>query len=302
MTALCRVLQVTTFPTTVEWPIRTVEMMLSEEMPAMRLPLSDRVDQHQAGYATSPGRKGGEADRPVGDGLAVDHDRVEFSRRGHELAADENAVDAVVDGFDPVERELHGVATARPYENARTAIVGRQRVCDGDMAGRVRKKLDPVAGVIAHDAIGDRQREAGAEDKAGPAAEADTLDRNAAKVDIAIRRVDGNSGAAAGDENARLADAVVDDADRFRDRQPAIAAGIEHRDLTVGQGLAVCGLEGAARRGNAVAGVGVVATGSGHEGAGGLRLRGIQRQAEPEQGSERERKGDFPHGTLRRIG
>src|SRR5205085_5766866 len=55
--ALCRVLQVTTFPTTVEWPIRTVEMMLSEEIPAIRLAWAAELTSMMLVYPCPPVEK-----------------------------------------------------------------------------------------------------------------------------------------------------------------------------------------------------------------------------------------------------
>src|SRR5262249_57885252 len=96
------------------------------------------------------------------------------------------------------------------------------------------------------------------EQDAVAAAEADALDGQAAQADgVGGAGRDADADEAARNEGAGLADAVVDDADGLVDAHGAIAAGIEDRDLAVGQRVVVRYLKGAARR-RAVAIVGVV--------------------------------------------
>src|SRR5262249_13568316 len=122
------------------------------------------------------------------------------------------------------------------------------------------------------------------------AAEADTLDGEAAETDPVIGSgIDRDAVGAARYEGAGLADAVVDDADRLRDRHRAVAARVEHRDRADRKRLVVGALECAARgRPAAVAGV---ITERRDERARKLRLgrRGHPRQSDGEQDGGHQR-------------
>ncbi len=77
-----------------------------------------------------------------------------------------------------------------------------------------------------------------------------------------------------------LADAVVDDADRLRDRHRAVTARIEHGQLALVEGLVVRPLERPAWLA-AVARVGIVAVGRhARTDVLGLRRRNVQEEAE----------------------
>src|SRR5262249_57577056 len=114
--------------------------------------------------------------------------------------------------------------------------------------------------------------------------EGDGVDGEWGEGDDRVGGIDEDAVETARHQGACLADAVVDDADRLRDGDRAIAAGIEHGDLAGGKCLVMRRLEGAAWGGART----VISVGAGRrdKGARELRLRRTSADAESEQNTD----------------
>src|SRR2546425_4330510 len=124
--------------------------------------------------------------------------------------------------LDPIEFGLYQAGGGRCDKNPTAAIIGYHRVRYRKIARSTRSELDPVAGVIADDAVGHCQGISVVEPDPGRSA-ADPLDREAAQVDVSgDSGIDLDAGSVSGNDDAGHPAAVVHDADRFRDRHRAI--------------------------------------------------------------------------------
>src|SRR5262249_14759740 len=185
---------------------------------------------------------------------------------------------------DPTEEAGHAGRAGRCHADAIGVIVADRAVRHrevGRAGARLEENAVAQAGAVevADRAVLHAQRLAGREDDPGAPAETDPLDGDAAQTDgVGGTDIDAHAGDAPRYEHPGLADPVVDDADGLGDRDGAVAAGIEHGDLAIGQRVVMRPLEGAARR-QAAAVAGVVAQRR-DKGASQLRLRRRNGRAE----------------------